>query len=126
MHGQYYAVVQINASQHSMVIATSGGVGFNPGDTLMFYGQDTIAKGSSTVASMHSVMQPDSTQGMLNSVLSDRKPFAYDDCDFMEVSLAVTQLVWRLQNLAPLTCILSCHPTVHSMHSVTWRHGSVG
>lgn len=86
MHGQYYAVVQTNPSQQSMVIASGGGIGFDKGDTLTFYEEDTTGKGSSTVMSLHSVMQPDSTQGKVNPALSDLKPFAYDDCDFMEVS----------------------------------------
>ncbi len=96
MHGQYYAVVQVNPSQHSMVIASGGGIGFNKNDTVVFYGKDTANKGSSTVTSLHSVMQPDSTQGKVNPALSDLKPFAYDDCDFMEVSLPNTQTVPKI------------------------------
>ena len=93
MHGQYYAVVQTNSSQYSMVIASGGGLGFNKNDTLIFYGSDTGSKGTSTIVSLHSVMQPDSTQGKISPVLSDLKPFTYDDCDFLEVSLPSMKLV---------------------------------
>ena len=78
-----------------MVIASGGGIGFDRNDTLTFYGKDTVCKGSSTVKSLHSVIQPDSTQGKVNPVLSDLKPFAYDDCDFMEVSLPSTNTVLK-------------------------------
>ena len=93
MHGQYYAVVQTDASQRSMIIASGGGLGFNKNDSVVVYGSNTAGKGSSTIVSLHSVMQPDSTQGRKNPLLSDLKPFAYDDCDFMEVSMQSMKLV---------------------------------
>ena len=109
MHGQYYAVVQTNVSQHSMVIASGGGLGFNNNDTLVFYGRDTAGKGSSTVTSLHSVMQPDSTQGKINPALSDLKPFAYDDCDFMEVRFSSTEFVLTCDMSAPCS-LAECRP----------------
>ena len=86
MHGQYYAVVEIHSNQQSIIIASNGGIGFSKNDTLTFYGNDTACKGSSAITSLHSVTQPDETQGKINPTLSDLKPFAYDDCDFLEVS----------------------------------------
>ena len=88
LHGEYYIVAQIDSSQHSMIIAAGGDFGFYENDTLTFYGSDTVCKGSSTVVSLRSVSQPDSTNGRTIPVLSDMKPYFYNDCDFMEVSTA--------------------------------------
>ena len=87
LHGEYYTVAHVDSSRHSMIIAAGGDFGFYENDTLTFYGSDTLCKGSSTIASLHSVSQPVSTTGKTVPFLSDLKPFAYDDCDFMEVSL---------------------------------------
>ena len=104
MHGQYYAVVSTDASQHTMIVASAGEFGFLVDDVLTFYGADTVCKGSSTIASLHSVMQPDATDGKSNPILSDLKPFSYDDCDYIQASSPVVNpvIMCRLPCLKPL------------------------
>lgn len=85
MHGQYYAVADVDPQRQAMTVASNGEFAFDKGDTLIFYGSDTRCKGRAVIVSLHSVDQPDATDGKISENLSDLKPYAYDDCDFMEV-----------------------------------------
>ena len=85
MHGQYYAVADVDPGRQAMTIASKGEFAFDKGDTLTFYGADTRCKGSAVVVSLHSVDQPDASDGKISENLSDLKPYAYNDCDFIEV-----------------------------------------
>ena len=85
MHGQYYAVADVDLRRQAVTIASNGEFAFDKGDTLTLYGSDTRCKGSAVIVSLHSVGQPDATDGKISENLSDLKPYFYDDCDFMEV-----------------------------------------
>ena len=86
MHGQYVTVGDIDPAISSIVLASMKGFSFDVHDTLTFYGPNTEYKGTSVVASMFSVNQPDTTIGKHSQNLADQTYYAYDDCDFMQVS----------------------------------------
>ena len=120
MHGQYYAVADVDPGRQAMTIASNGKVAFDRGDTLTVYGSDTRCKGSAVIVSLHSVDQPDATDGKISENLSDLKPYAYNDCDFIEVghgmctSLALEQPV--TETACSLTFIQHHHPAACVAH----------